>query len=320
MLTSPSEVSGRLSHSLLKYSLRRLFGLIPVLFIIVTASFFLMRLAPGGPFDREKISSPEIEENMKRAFGLDESLGKQYVMYLGGILRGDLGVSFTYPDKSVSVIIARSFGVSFVLGVAAFAIALIFGMVFGILSAAGKGRVIDHLFLSFTVFGVSVPSIVLGPILVMIFGVWLGLLPVAGWGSFSNLILPAFTLSLIYMSFITRITRASVLEVMNKDYVKTARGLGMGEAKIVFKYVLRGSLLPVISYIGPAFAGIITGSLVVERIFFIPGLGQHFVQAGLNRDYPLALGVVIFFSAILLLVNWIADVIYALIDPRVEYD
>jgi len=302
------------------YFLKRLIRLIPIFFIIVTAAFFLMRLAPGGPFDHERASTPEIEKNIKEAYGLDKPLYEQYFIYIKGIAKGNLGISFSYPDKTVGEIISESFPISFILGLCAFLFALLFGTASGILSAMKKGGALDLLFFSFTIFGVSVPSIVLCPLLILIFGMWLGILPVAGWGGFKEIILPAFALGIIYASFVARLTRASMLEVMEKDYVKAARGAGMKEGKVILKYALKGSLLPVVSYLAPAFAGIITGSLVIEKIFFIPGLGQHFVQAALNRDYPLALGTVVFFSAILLLVNLIADIVYALLDPGITYE
>jgi len=306
--------------NLAKYFIKRLLKLVPIMIIIVTVSFFLMRLAPGGPFDQDKILAPEVEDNIKEIYGLNAGLFKQYLMYMGSIAKGNLGISFTYTDKTVTEIIFKSFGTSFTLGITAFLFALFVGLLIGIISAVKNDKAIDFLFFSFTVFGVSVPTIVLCPLLIFIFGMWLGVLPVAGWGSLSELILPAFSLGIIYASFIARLTRVSMLEELEKDYVKTARSSGVKESKIVFKYALKGSLLPVVSYLAPAFAGIITGSLVIEKIFYIPGLGQHFVQAALNRDYPLALGTVIFFSAILLLANLIADIIYALIDPRITYD
>ena len=279
-----------------------------------------MRIAPGGPFDLEKSFSPEVERNIKSLYGLDKPLVIQYLIYLKNICTLDLGYSFTYLNRPVSRIILGSFKVSLLLGSCALLIALIAGSLCGILSALKKGKAIDLFFFSFSLFGVSIPSIILGPLLVLIFGLWLKVLPVAGWGSFSNVILPSITLAAIYSSFIARIVRASFLENIDKDYVKTARGMGMGEGKVIFKYVLRGSLLPLISYLGPAFAGIITGSLVVERIFGINGLGEHFVQSALNRDYTLALGTVVFYSSILLIVNLLCDVLYMVVDPRIEYE
>jgi oligopeptide transport system permease protein len=302
------------------YFLKRLFGLLPVLFIITSASFFLMRFAPGGPFDSEKLLSGEIEENIRKIYKLDAPLWEQYLSYLKGACMGDFGYTFSYPDTKVSSLIAKSFRTSLVLGSSSFILALIAGFLMGIIGAAKRGKFLDHLFFSFTILGVSIPAIVLGPILIMVFGLWLKIFPVAGWGTFREAVLPVITLSLIYASFIARISRESCIEIGAKDYVKTARSLGVKEWKIYAKYVLRGSLLPVISYITPAFAGIITGSLVIEKIFFIPGLGSHFVEAALNRDYPLAMGTVVFYSAILLVLNLIADLLYTIVDPRVSYE
>jgi ABC-type dipeptide/oligopeptide/nickel transport system permease component len=215
-------------------------------------------------------------------------------------------------------LILDSFAVSFVLGISALFIALLIGVPSGVCSAMNKGKAADYFFFSFSVLGVSMPSIVLGPLLILIFGVWLELLPVAGWGSITHLILPSFTLGVIYASFVARLTREGLIEALQGEYVKSARAMGIKESKIVYKYAMRNSILPLLSYLGPAFAGIISGSLVIENIFQINGLGTHFVNSALNRDYPLALGTVIFYSCVLVLINLVTDVLYFLVDPRIK--
>lgn len=306
--------------NILKYFIVRVIKLLPVLFVIITLSFFMMRLAPGGPFDTEKALSVEVKQSIESLYGLDKPVAIQYLIYLKNVASGDLGYSFTYLNEPVSKLIIDSFKISFTLGIIALFLALAVGMSAGIASALNRGRLIDYFFFSFTLLGVSVPSIVLGPFLVLIFGIWLGFLPVAGWGTLSHVVLPAVTLGGIYMSYIARLTRAGFVENLDKEYVKTASSLGMSRKKVIMKFVLKDSLLPLISYIGPAFAGIVTGSLIVETIFRINGLGTYFVQSALNRDYPLAMGVVIFYSAILLIVNLICDILSALMDPRIKLE
>ncbi len=309
-----------LSNSPGKYLIGRFLRLIPILFIIVTVSFFMMRFAPGGPFDSEKSLSPQVEKNVRKLYGFDKPLIVQYAKYIKNAASLDFGYSYTYLNEPVSKLIKESFKVSFLLGLFALVFALIVGMTAGIFSALNRGKFIDYFFFSFTIFGVSVPSIILGPLLVLVFGLWLKIFPVAGWGTLSHTILPAITLGAVYTSFIARLTREGFIETLSNDYVKTARALGMKEQKVIFKYVLRGSVLPLISYLGPAFAGIVTGSLIIEKIFQINGLGTHFVNSALNRDYSLALGTVIFYSAILLFINFLTDIFYVIVDPRITFE
>ena len=291
--------------------------------VIVTLSFFMIRLAPGGPFSSERKLTPEIQENLEKKYHLDESLPKQYVRYLGDILHGDLGPSFTSKDFTVNELIGSSMPNSIVLGISALTIALVLGVVFGLLSAVRQNSWVDYSTMSLASVGLSVPLFVVGPVAVLIFALKLKWLPTSGWitgrNGLKTLIMPACTLALPYFSSISRLTRASVLEVLRSDYVRTARSKGLKESVVLFKHVLKGSLLPIVSYLGPAFAGIVTGSVVIEQVFLVPGIGQFFVKSALNRDYTLILGTVIVYSAILVVMNLIVDIVYGLLDPRISY-
>ncbi len=306
-----------------KYIVNRLLGLIPTMLVIVTLSFFMIRLAPGGPFSSERKLTPEIQENLEKKYHLDESLPKQYVRYLGDILHGDLGPSFTSKDFTVNELIGSSMPNSIVLGISALTIALVLGVVFGLLSAVRQNSWVDYSTMSLASVGLSVPLFVVGPVAVLIFALKLKWLPTSGWitgrNGLKTLIMPACTLALPYFSSISRLTRASVLEVLRSDYVRTARSKGLKESVVLFKHVLKGSLLPIVSYLGPAFAGIVTGSVVIEQVFLVPGIGQFFVKSALNRDYTLILGTVIVYSAILVVMNLIVDIVYGLLDPRISY-
>ncbi len=306
-----------------KFIIRRFIGLIPTLFIIITLSFFIVRVAPGGPFDRDKRLPPEIMKNIEKKYHLDESLLKQYGRYLFDMMRGDLGPSFAYNDHNVNYFIFNSLPKSLILGSFALVFAVTLGVGVGMISALKVNTWGDYTAMSIAVFGITVPNFVVGPVLMYFFALKLGWLPTSGWitGRYGwvTLIMPVITLTLPYFAYIARLSRASILEVLRSDYVRTARAKGLREAVIMFKHVLKGGLLPVISYLGPAFAGIITGSVVVERIFRIPGLGQFFVQSAFNRDYTLLMGTVIVYSVILILMNFFVDIAYGYIDPRVSY-
>ncbi|RKX86619.1 MAG: ABC transporter [Spirochaetes bacterium] len=305
-----------------KYILRRALGLIPTMFIIVTICFFFIRLAPGGPFSREKKIPPQIMKNIEAKYHLDEPLAVQYIRYLGDVVRGDLGPSYKYKDYDVNFYIGRSLPVSLILGSLSLLIAVLFGMIAGMLSSLRQNTWIDYLSMSVAVVGISVPLFVIGPVLMYIFAMKLNILPVAGWideKGFKALIIPVVTLSLPYFATIARLSRASFLESLRSDYVRTAKAKGLKTSVIMFKHVLKGASLPVVSYLGPAFSGIITGSIVIEQIFRIPGLGRHFVQSAFNRDYTMIMGTVIVYSLILVIMNFIVDVVYGYLDPRISY-
>ena len=308
---------------MIRFIIRRLISLIPTLFLIVTFSFFIMKVAPGGPFSAERNPPPEVLANINKVYHLDEPLPKQYVRYLGNMLRGDLGPSFRYKDYTVNDLIGNTMPNSLILGITALCSALVFGLLVGLISAVKRNSVADYAAMSVAVIGISIPLFVVGPLLMLLFAVKLKWLPTSGWitgrQGLKTLIMPALALSLPYFAYIARLSRASVLEVLRSDYIRTAYAKGLSYPVVLFKHALKGALLPVISYLGPAFAGIITGSVVIEKIFLVPGLGTFFVQSALNRDYTLIMGTVVMYSIILILMNFVVDILYAVIDPRISY-
>ena len=297
--------------------------MIPTLFLIVTFSFFIMKVAPGGPFSAERNPPPEVLANINKVYHLDEPIPKQYVRYLGNMLRGDLGPSFRYKDYTVNDLIGNTMPNSLILGITALCSALVFGLLVGLVSAVKRNSIADYASMSIAVIGISVPLFVVGPLLMLLFAVKLKWLPTSGWitgrQGLKTLVMPALALSLPYFAYIARLSRASVLEVLRSDYIRTAYAKGLSYPVVLFKHALKGALLPVISYLGPAFAGIITGSVVIEKIFLVPGLGTFFVQSALNRDYTLIMGTVVMYSVILILMNFVVDILYAVIDPRISY-
>jgi oligopeptide transport system permease protein len=302
-----------------RYLAGRLAGLPPILLVIVTVSFFVMRVAPGGPFDLERTLPAEVRANVEARYHLDEPLVRQYVRYLGDVMRGDLGPSFRYPDRTVAELIGLGAPVSLTLGACALAFALLLGGVAGILAALRHDRLVDYLTMSLALGGVSIPNFVLGPLLILVFALWLGWLPVAGWGSWRHLVLPSATLGVFYMAYVARLSRAGMLEVVFQDFVRTARAKGVRESVVVLRHALPGAVLPVVSYLGPAAAGALTGSVVVETIFGIPGIGRYFVQGALGRDYTLVMGTVIVVAIFVIVFNLLVDILYAWLDPRIRY-
>ncbi|MGI5173795.1 ABC transporter permease subunit [Treponema sp. OMZ 840] len=306
-----------------RFIFRRVLGLIPTMFLIVTFSFFLIRLAPGGPFSREKKVTPEVMQNLLKKYDMDAPLYKQYLRYMGNALRGDLGPSFKNKDYSVTELIGISLPNSLILGVVSLSLALILGVSVGVVSALNRNTRIDYAAMSAAVIGISVPLFVVGPVLMLIFAMKLKWLPTSGWitgrAGLKTLIMPAITLAFPYFAYIARLSRASILEILRSDYIRTAQAKGLKQSVVIFKHVLKGAMLPVVSYLGPAFAGIVTGSVVVEQIFLVPGLGNFFVKSALNRDYTLIMGTVIVYSLILVVMNLVVDIIYGLLDPRISY-
>lgn len=306
-----------------KYIIRRLLGMIPTLLVIITISFFIIRIAPGGPFDSERALPEQVLKNIEAKYHLDEPVLIQYGRYLFDVVRGDLGPSYRYQDHDVNFYIFNSLPNSIILGVIALSIAVIFGISAGMLSAVRQNTWVDYTAMSIAVVGISVPLFVIGPVLQYVFALQLGWLPTSGWIDsdlgLKTLIMPAVTLSLSYFANIGRLMRSSMLETLRSDYIRTAKAKGLKNSVILFKHTLKGALLPVVSYLGPAFAGIITGSVVVEQIFRVPGLGKFFVQSSFNRDYTLIMGVVIVYSVILIIMNFFVDIIYSYLDPRISY-
>jgi oligopeptide transport system permease protein len=313
---------------MLSYAIRRLLGAIPTLFIIVTVTFFMMRIAPGGPFDSQRRLPPEIEHNIEAAYDLDKPLYQQYVIYLGKLAHGDLGPSFKNKDFTVTELIADGLPVSAELGALAMSIAIVVGMALGTVAALNQNKFVDHGVMSVAMIGITIPTFVMAPILTLIFGVY-GVeifgydlsLPVGGWndGALRNLILPVTVLSLGPIAVIARLTRGSMIEVLHSNYVRTARAKGLSSTMVVLRHAMRAAVLPLVSYLGPAIAGILTGSLIIEQIFGIPGIGRYFVQGALNRDYTLVMGVLIYYATFVILLNLLADILYAALDPRVRY-
>ncbi len=305
---------------MLEYFFRRLLGAIPTIFIIILVSFFLIRLAPGGPFDFDKTLAPEIQANLNTKFHLDEPVYVQFGYYLKDILQGDFGPSFQYKNYTVTELIAQGFPVSVQLGLSAMALALLLGSAAGILAAYRQNSKFDYGVMTISMLGISVPNFVMAPILILIFAIVFSFLPAGGWndGAFQNRILPIVTLALPQIAYIARISRGSMIEVLRSPFIRTAFSKGLPTFYILTRHALKPTLLPVISYMGPAIAGIITGSVVVEQIYGIPGLGRYFVQGALNRDYTLVMGVVVFYGVFIILLNLIVDLLYGWLDPQIR--
>ena len=306
---------------MLRYALTRFAGAIPTLLILITIAFFMIRAAPGGPFDSEKALPPEIEANLRAAYHLDEPLVQQYGRYLWNLARGDFGPSFQYKDYSVTELIAAGFPVSLRLGGSAMILALLVGVAAGTMAALRQNSRTDHAVMAVSMTGISIPNFVMAPLLILFFAVYLGWLPAGGIGdgSLKHMILPVISLALPQIAYISRLTRGSMIEVLRSNFVRTARAQGLPERTVILRHALKPALLPVVSYLGPATAAVITGSVVIEQIFGVPGLGRYFVQGALNRDYTLVMGVVVFYGALIILFNLLVDLVYAWLDPKVKY-
>jgi oligopeptide transport system permease protein len=305
---------------MLRFILSRLLQAIPVLFIIATVTFFMMRLAPGGPFDREKKVSPEIKRNIEKHYGLDKPLFKQYLIQMKHLLHGDLGPSFKYPNRSVNELIADAFPVSLQLGFYALLIALVLGIASGVIASLRPNSPSDYVPMAIAMVGICVPTFVTGPLLSNYFGLKLGLFNPGGWFTPSDRVLPALTLGFYYAAYISRLTRGGMLEVMSQDYIRTARSKGASASRVVTRHALKGGLLPTISFLGPAIAGLLTGSFVVESIFNIPGLGRFFVISAFNRDYTMVLGTVLFYASLILFLNLVVDITLIWLNPKLKFD
>lgn len=292
---------------------------IPLIFLVITLSFFLVRLAPGNPLASERGLPPEIRANLERHYGLDQPWHVQYRNYLRGLLRFDLGPSYRNKDMTVNDIIGRGLPISAQLGVLAYALALLLGVPVGLLAAAKRESGTDRGLMALALLGISIPNFVLGPLLILVFSLTFLWLPPAGWGQPQHLLLPTVTLAAPYVAYVARLTRGGVLDILRQDHIQTARAKGLDERRVLFRHALRAGLFPVVSFTGPALAFLVTGTVVVEKIFTIPGLGNFFVQAAFNRDYTLILGIVLFVSTALLLLNLAVDITYALLDPRIRY-
>jgi len=338
---------------LLAYSFKRLISAIPTLFIMIAVAFFMIRIAPGGPFDTEKSVPPEIQANLEKAYHLDKPVHEQFWMYLKNLSKFDFGPSFQYKDYTVTELIfgtntpfadlksnmscrykrlvddsdcelldpTGGFEVSIKLGLTAMFLAVFFGILAGTIAAINQNSHTDHATMFFAMTGISIPNFVMAPILILIFAVILGWLPAGGWndGALKNMILPVIALALPQIAYISRLTRGSMVEVLRSNFIRTARAKGLSERAVIFKHALKPALLPVVSYLGPATAAILTGSVVIEQIFGVPGLGRYFVQGALNRDYTLVVGVIVFYGALIIVFNFLVDLVYGLLDPKVRY-
>lgn len=305
---------------MLRYALLRLLGAIPTLLLVIALAFLMVHAAPGGPFDDERVLPPDVAANINAFYHLDEPLPQQFLRYMSGLVRGDLGPSYRYRDLTVSELIGSAFPLSLKLGAMAMLLAMCLGIGAGTLAALRQNSLIDRLLMTIAMTGISIPVFVIAPVLVLLFAIHLHWLP-AGWSGTSGggrFVLPVISLALPQVAYIARLTRASMIDVLASDFVRTARAQGLGMARIVRLHALKPAMLPVLSYLGPAIAAILTGSVVVEEIFGIPGLGQHFVRGALNRDYTLVLGIVVFYATLVILLNLIVDLLYGVIDPRIR--
>ena len=296
---------------------KRIFLAIPVLFAVASITFFLIKLAPGGPFDADRAVSPQVLKNLNEAYNLDASNWEQYLDYMSGLVRGDLGPSFRFPGRSVSEMISTGLPVTFELAFYAILIALLMGVISGVIAALKRNTYLDFIPMAVAMIGICVPTFLMGPLLVLIFGINLEILPVSGWGQLAgDKILPSLTLGFAYAAYIARLSRGGMLEILNQDFIRTARAKGLSESMVVMKHAMQGGLIPVVSFLGPAIAGLLAGSFVVETIFQIPGLGRFYVEAAFNRDYTMILGTTIFFSAMIIFFNLLSDLAVLLLNPR----
>ncbi len=305
---------------MIRYTYLRLAWFVPTLFVIITLSFFLMRVVPGSPLATEENLPAAIRANLMAASHLDRPLWEQYLRYMGNILRGDFGPSFQYNDYTVTELIWLGFPASLQIGGIAILAASVIGVMLGTVAALRQNSWLDHSIMAGAMTGITIPNFVMAPLLTLLFAVVLGWLPAGGWGrgAWANKVLPIVALALPQIAYIARLTRGSMIEVLRSNHVRTARAKGMPETIVVARHAVRGAMLPVVSYLGPAIAGIVTGSVVIERIFGLPGIGRYFVEGALNRDYTLGMGGVIFYAGIILVKNLIDDLLYAVLDPKVR--
>jgi len=305
---------------MIRFIAQRLLQTIPVVWVIVTATFFMLRFVPGGPFTAERAVTPEILRNLEAHYGLNKPLYRQYLDYCGSILHGDLGPSFKYPTRTVNEIIAEKLPVSLELGIISLGVALGVGLPLGVLAAVRRNTWVDYACSSFAMVGICVPTFVMGPLLILFFAIHLGWFNASGWYEPIDRVLPSLVLGLVYAAYVARLTRGGMLEVLSQDFIRTARAKGAGETRVILKHALRGGLTPVISFLGPATAGIVTGSFVIEKIFQIPGIGREFVNSAFNRDYTLVLGTVLLYAGFLIMMNLAADIALVWLNPKLKFE
>jgi oligopeptide transport system permease protein len=293
---------------------------IPVILTVITVTFFLVRAAPGGPFSSEKAVSDQVRAALEQQYRLDLPAYEQYFSYMVDLFHGDFGPSFNFPSRSVNELIFQGLPITLELGLYAMLIAVLIGVVAGVFAALKPNTLQDYIPMSLSMVGICMPSFLLGPVLVLVFGIWLDWVPISGWGnSAGDKLLPSITLGAMYAAYIARLSRSGMLDVLSQDYLRTARAKGLPEYIVIIKHALRGGLLPVVAYIGPAFAGLLSGSFVVETVFQIPGLGRFYVQAAFNRDYTMILGTTVFLASLIVVFNLLSDILSAWINPRLRY-
>ena len=305
---------------MIRFVVQRLLQTIPVVWVIITATFFMIRFVPGGPFTAEKAVTPEIMRNLEAHYGLNKPLYRQYLDYCGSILRGDLGPSFKYPTRSVNEIIAEKLPVSIELGLWSLGVALGVGLPLGLLAAVRRNTWVDYLCSSASMIGICIPTFVMGPLLILVFAIHFGWFNASGWYGPVDRVLPSLTLGSVYAAYVARLTRGGMLEVLSQDYIRTARAKGASETRVLLKHALRGGLSPVVSFLGPAIAGIVTGSFVIETIFQVPGIGREFVNSAFNRDYTLVLGTVVLYAGFLIGMNLVVDVVQVWLNPKLKFE
>jgi oligopeptide transport system permease protein len=305
---------------MIRFVAQRLLQTVPVVWVIVTATFFMLRFVPGGPFTAERAVTPEIMRNLEAHYGLNRPLYRQYLDYCGSILRGDLGPSFKYPTRTVNEIIAEKLPVSVELGLWSLGVALCAGLPLGLLAAVKRNTWVDYLCSSASMVGICIPTFVMGPLLILVFSIHFGWFNASGWYGPVDRVLPSLTLGSVYAAYVARLTRGGMLEVLSQDYIRTARAKGASEARILLKHALRGGLAPVVSFLGPAIAGIVTGSFVIETIFQIPGIGREFVNSAFNRDYTLVLGTVVLYAGFLIGMNLVVDIVQVWLNPKLKFE
>ncbi|MFK8052382.1 MAG: ABC transporter permease [Woeseiaceae bacterium] len=304
---------------MLRYTIRRLLSAIPTLLLVMFITFLLVHAAPGGPFDSERPLPPEMQQRLQATYGLDKPVVQQFGNYLAALVQGDMGPSFRYPQSRVDELIADAIPVSASLGLLALFFGSVLGGAAGIWAALRQNKMSDHIVMTLAMTGISVPSFVIAPLLVLLFAIILGVLPASGLHTPAHYILPVVSLALPLAAYVARLMRASMLEVLKSQFIRTARAQGLSSQTLVLRYAIKPALIPVVSFLGPAIAGLLSGSVVIEQIFNIPGLGRQFIQGALNRDYTLVMGLVIFYSTLLILLNLIVDLLYAVLDPRVRH-
>lgn len=305
---------------MIRFVVQRLLQTIPVIWVIITVTFFMIRFVPGGPFTAERAVTPEIMRNLEAHYGLNKPLYRQYLDYCSSILRGDLGPSFKYPTRSVNEIIADKLPVSAELGLWSLAVALGVGLPMGLLAAVRRNTWIDYLCSATAMLGICIPTFVLGPLLILFLAIQFGLFNASGWYGPIDRILPSLTLGSVYAAYIARLTRGGMLEILSQDFIRTARAKGASETRVILRHALRGGLVPVVSFLGPAIAGVVTGSFVIETIFQIPGIGREFINSALNRDYTLVLGTVILYAGFIIAMNLAVDIVQVWMNPKLRFE